>query len=151
MKLNTRSIKANHTFSNNDAVTTYTRKWSNSAYQCILYIQCYIMYYIITYISYMTWTIRDPQSLGEWWSLAARFPTATSFENFRSFGPFENKRKSNSWGWPQHLGFSFLATHREGRWSRRCVAAKHHTGPLAVGWLKTLEITVNYSELLRSM
>lgn len=112
--------------------------------QCIsLYIHWYIMYYIITYISYMTWTIRDPQSLGEWWSLAARFPTATSFENFRSFGPFEN----NSWHWPQHLGFSFLATHREGRWSRRCVAAKHHTGPLAVGWLKTLEITVNYSGL----
>ena len=109
------------------------------------------MYYIITYISYMTWTIRDPQSLGEWWSLAARFPTATSFENFRSFGPFENKRKSNSWRSDRSTSVS-PSLRRTAKGVDPAAASLQSTTPdhsQLGGWKpwRSQWITVNYSGL----
>ena len=125
MKLNTRSIKANHTFSNSDAVNYYI--YQKMIEQCIsLYIQCYIN--VLYYHVYIVYDLNHPRS--------SKFGRMVKLSSSVSNSNFFWKQLT------QHLGFSSLATHREGRWSRRCVAAKHHTGPLAVGWLKTLEITV---------
>lgn len=123
--------------------------------QCLsVYIIYPMLYHVLYYHVYIVYDLNHPRSskFGRMVKLSSSVSNSNFFWKLsvlRSFWKQTNVQQLTQW--PQHLGFSFLATHREGRWSRRCVAAKHHTGPLAVGWLKTLEITVNYSELLRSM
>lgn len=92
-----------------------------------------MLYHVLYYHVYIVYDLNHPRS--------SKFGRMVKLSSSVSNSNFFWKQLT------QHLGFSSLATHREGRWSRRCVAAKHHTGPLAVGWLKTLEITVNYSGL----